>query len=35
MNYIAASLLYHADEVIAFELLCRILNEYHLKEVHM
>lgn len=35
MNYIAGSLLYHADEVIAFDLLCRLLNDYHLKEVHM
>jgi hypothetical protein len=35
MNYIAGSLLYHADDIIAFELLCRLLNDYHLKEVHM
>jgi hypothetical protein len=35
MNNIAASLLYHTDEVFAFELLIRALNDYHLKEVHM
>ena len=35
MNNIAASLLYHSDEVIAFELVIRALNDYHLKEVHM
>ena len=35
MNYIAASLLYHSDEVIAFSLLVHLLNDYHLKEVHM
>ena len=35
MNYIAASLLYHSDEVIAFALLVHLLNDYHLKEVHM
>ena len=34
MNSIAASLLYHSDEVIAFDLLVRLLNDYHLKEVH-
>jgi hypothetical protein len=35
MNNIAASLLYHTSEVIAFELVIRLLNDYHLKEVHM
>jgi hypothetical protein len=35
MNSIAASLLYHTNEVIAFELVIRLLNDYHLKEVHM
>jgi hypothetical protein len=35
MSNIVAALLYHADEVIAFELVIRALNDYHLKEVHM
>lgn len=35
MNNIMASLLFHSDEVIAFELAIRLLNDYHLKEVHM
>ena len=35
MNNIAGSLLFHSDEVIAFELILRALNDYHLKEVHM
>jgi hypothetical protein len=35
MNNIAASLLFHAGEVIGFELAIRALNDYHLKEVHM
>jgi Rab-GTPase-TBC domain len=35
MNNIAASILYHSDEVITFELVIRLLNDYHLKEVHM
>lgn len=35
MNNIAASLLFHTSEVIAFELVIRLLNDYHLKEVHM
>ena len=35
MNCIAANLLYHTDEVLAFELCLRVLNDYHLKEVHM
>ena len=35
MNNIIASLLFHSDEVIAFELAIRLLNDYHLKEVHM
>jgi hypothetical protein len=35
MNNIVGSLLYHTDEVTAFELSLRLLNDYHLKEVHM
>ena len=35
MNNIAAVLLYHMDETLAFELFIRLLNDYHLKEVHM
>lgn len=35
MNNIAGSLLYHTSEVIAFSLLYQLLNNYHLKEVHM
>lgn len=35
MNNIAACLLYHSDQVLAFELLIRTINDYHLKEVHM
>lgn len=35
MNNIAGSLLFHTNEVIAFELVIRALNDYHLKEVHM
>jgi len=35
MNNIAASFLYHSNEVIAFVLVIRALNDYHLKEVHM
>lgn len=35
MNNIAASLLFHTSEVVAFELVIRMLNDYHLKEVHM
>lgn len=35
MNNIAGCLLYHSDSVIAFELILRALNDYHLKEVHM
>lgn len=35
LNYIVASLYYHCGEVLAFELTIRLLNDYHLKEVHM
>lgn len=35
MNSFAGCILYHTDEVIAFELVIRALNDYHLKEVHM
>lgn len=35
MNNIAGSLLHHSNEVLAFELVIRLLNDYHLKEVHM
>ena len=35
MNQIVASLYFHAGEVLAFELTIRLLNDYHLKEVHM
>lgn len=35
MNNIAGSLLFHTNEIIAFELVIRALNDYHLKEVHM
>ena len=35
MNAFAGSILYHTDEVLAFELVIRALNDYHLKEVHM
>jgi len=35
MNNIAGSLLFHTNEIIAFELLLRLLNDYHLKEVYM
>jgi hypothetical protein len=35
MNNIAGALLYHSNETIAFELIIRLLNDYHLKEVHM
>jgi hypothetical protein len=35
MNNIAASLLYHTNDVLGFELVIRALNDYHLKEVHM
>lgn len=30
-----ASLYFHCGEVLAFELTIRLLNDYHLKEVHM
>lgn len=35
MNFIAASLLYHSDEIIAFYLLERILNEYKYKDIYL
>lgn len=35
MNNIAGCLLFHTNEVFAFELVIRALNDYHLKEVHM
>ena len=35
MNFIASALLYHVDEVMALEIIVRLLNDYHLKEVHM
>jgi hypothetical protein len=35
MNSITGSLLFHSEEVIAFELTLRALNDYHVKEVHM
>ena len=35
MNAFAGSILFHTDEVLAFELVIRALNDYHLKEVHM
>ena len=35
LNYIVASLFFHCGEVLAFELTIRLLNDYHLKEVHM
>ncbi len=35
MNYITAILLLHSDEVIAFELLEHLLNDYQLKEVYI
>lgn len=35
MHNIVASLLYHSNEVIAFELAIKALNDYHLKEVLM
>jgi len=35
MNNIAACLLYHTNEIVAFELVIRLLNDYHLKEVVM
>lgn len=35
LNYIVASLYFHCGEVLAFELTIRLLNDYHLKEVHM
>jgi len=35
MNTIAAAILFHTCEELAFELSIRALNEYHLKEVHM
>lgn len=35
MNNIAGSLLFHSNETIAFDLTIRLLNDYHLKEVHM
>ena len=35
LNYIVASLYYHCGEVLSFELTIRLLNDYHLKEVHM
>ena len=35
MNQIVASLYFHAGEILAFELTIRLLNDYHLKEVHM
>jgi len=35
LNHILFALLWHSDEVVAFELGLRLLNDYHLKEVHM
>jgi hypothetical protein len=35
MNYVVAALLWHSSEEVAFDLAIRLLNEYHLKEVHM
>ena len=35
MNYVVATLLWHSSEEIAFDMTIRLLNEYHLKEVHM
>ena len=35
LKYIVASLFFHCGEVLAFELTIRLLNDYHLKEVHM
>ena len=35
LNSFAASVLWHSDEVLAFELVLRAMNDYHLKEVHM
>ena len=35
LNYIVASLYFHCGEVLAFELTIRLLNDYHLKAVHM
>ena len=35
MNAFAGSILLHTDEVLAFELVIRTLNDYNLKEVHM
>lgn len=35
MNYIVASLYFHSNEIFAFELTIRALNDYHVKEVHM
>jgi len=35
MNNIAAVLIFHSDEVFAFDLMIKLLNDYHLKEVTM
>jgi len=35
MNNLVGSLLHHSNEVIAFELTIRALNDYHFKEVQM
>lgn len=35
MNYIAAILLIHSDEVIAFQLLEHLLNDYQLSDVYI
>lgn len=35
MNFITAILLLHSDEVIAFELLEHLLNDYQLKDVYL
>jgi len=35
MNFIAASLLYHSDEISAFGLFESLLDEYELKHVYM
>jgi hypothetical protein len=35
MNFIAASLLHHSNEVMAFYLFETILNDYKLKEVYL
>jgi hypothetical protein len=35
MNFIAASLLFHSNEVIAFYLFESILNDYKLKDIYL